>query len=116
MTRERRAELLQGTLDMLILRTLHSGRHTDTRSPSISSVLATMFSKLSMDHSIRPCIGWNRKAGTRTSGRWPTTAIASSNTTVSPLPGRRAGGRRVEMAASRVVDAIARVMRPAEEN
>lgn len=58
-----RLELIQGTLDMLILRTLVLGPATGMKSRSTSGAPRTRFCKSSRDHSIRRSIASNAKDG-----------------------------------------------------
>ena len=51
------AEMVKGTLDMMILRTLVTGMRTDTRSLKLSSALQKTFWKLSKGHFTQLCIG-----------------------------------------------------------
>jgi hypothetical protein len=66
-----RIELLQGTLDMLILRTLLLAPRMGIRSPSISNEPPTTCSRSSTDRSIPRCTGSNAGAGSPPSGRLP---------------------------------------------
>jgi hypothetical protein len=72
-------DMLQGTLDMLILRTLLAGPLTDTRSPMPSNSPPMTFSKWSMVLSTRLSIAWKIAAGSRHSGARPKT-IEKPNT------------------------------------
>ena len=67
---ENRVELLQGTLDMLILRTLQWGpQHGHSIGQAIRHELRQIFCKSSADLCIPRCIGWNRRDGLYPSGR-----------------------------------------------
>ena len=58
-----RTDLLQGTLDMLILRTLLWGRCMATASPRPSAPSRPRCCRWKPDRSIRPCSGWRSAAG-----------------------------------------------------
>ena len=51
-------EMLQGTLDLLILQTLVRVRRTATRSPTSSNIVRKTFYRWSMVRCIPPCTGW----------------------------------------------------------
>ena len=78
-----RIELMQGTLDMLILRTLVLGPLTGTKSPGTSSAPRMTCCRLSMGRFTRRSIAWSAKAGSRRGGKCPKTGSASSNITDS---------------------------------
>ena len=62
-------EMLKGTLDMMILRTLITGTRMGTPSPKSSSELQRMFWKSSKDRFTRVCIDWRIVDGIFVLGR-----------------------------------------------
>ena len=84
-THRERTELLQGTLDMLILRALILGLPTATKSPNTFSARATRSCASSTGRSTPRSIGSRRKAGSRRSGTRTASTTASARTT-GPRP------------------------------
>jgi len=72
-------DLPQGTLDLLILRTLSLGRNMGGRYPSVFSKSPTTFCASSRDRFIPHCIGLSGAVGLRHSGEHQTT-IGAPNT------------------------------------
>jgi hypothetical protein len=73
-----RAELLQGTLDMLILRTLIFG---PAHGHQIAKHIQRTTEDVLQDRCIRLCIAWSARAGSPLSGRWRRNGIANSSIT-----------------------------------
>jgi transcriptional regulator len=115
MTRERRAELLQGTLDMLILRTLQFGpAHGHEIAKHIQR---TSDDVLQVEHgSLYPALHRLEQKGWLTA-KWE---MAKDRNREFKYYRLTATGKKQLVAEEskwqQVVDAIARVMRPAEEN
>jgi transcriptional regulator len=115
MTRERRAELLQGTLDMLILRTLQFGpAHGHEIAKHIQR---TSDDVLQVEHgSLYPALHRLEQKGWLTA-KWE---MAKDRNREFKYYRLTATGKKQLVAKQskwrQVVDAIARVMRPAEEN
>jgi len=95
-----RLEFLQGTLEVLILRSLALGPTTHTGSRSSSSRNPTTSSSSTTARSIPRCSGSCSAGGSRPSGRHRRTPAAPSTTVSRRLAGSSCG-RYVEMAAIR---------------
>src|SRR5580693_6379202 len=76
-----RANLLQGTLDMLIFELFFMVLLTVTRSASIFSEPRTIFSRCSTAHFTPLCTGWSEGDGSPRNGRWLQIGIGNSSTT-----------------------------------
>jgi transcriptional regulator len=115
MTRERRTELLQGTLDMLILRTLQLGRgHGHEIAKHIQR---TSEDVLQVEHgSLYPALHRLERKGW-VSAKWE---MATDRNREFKYYRLTAAGRKQLLAEEskwkQLTDAIARIMQPAEES
>jgi transcriptional regulator len=113
--RRARIELLQGTLDMLILKTLLFG---PTHGRGIANYIRqTTDRQLSVEHgSLYPALHRLERAGL-IEGKWEVRGELTRELKYYRLtPAGRAQLRREESKWNQLVSAIGRVMRPAGEN
>ena len=79
-----RLDVLQGTLDLLILRTLENGpMHGWAVSERIQQISQTSCASIKA-RSIPRCIAWSTKAGSKPNGASPNSAAARDSTTSPP--------------------------------
>jgi PadR family transcriptional regulator PadR len=88
--------LLQGTLDMMILKAPALGELYDLSGPVASSKSPRAHSKSSPARSSRLCIGWGNKAG-----RWPVGVESENKRRVKYYKPINAGRRRLEAETKR---------------
>ena len=105
-----KSDLLQGTLDMLILKIVASAPYTGTGSPSESARFPRKCCTSNRARYTPRCIAWKSAAGWRRNGANPKTAGRPSSTNCRQ---KAASNSREELNWHRLADAVGHILQTA---